>query len=560
MNHSCTRGENSVSVFLEKVFEIEQEIQGEMEKPATMIISPEEEEEFKNAIHCHICNAPFNDKVKMKSRVRDHCHITGKYRGAAHNDCNLHYKVSKKIPVIFHNLKGYDGHLIMQEIGKFNCEVQVIAQSMEKYVTFRTGNLVFIDSFQFLNTSLDNLVKNLAKEGDAKFRNMKQQYEGEKLQLLLRKGVYPYEYFDSPEKFEEQHLPPPESFFSSLNDTGISKADYEHAQKVWKAFGMHTLGDYHDLYVLTDVLLLSDVFENFRDFSLNVYELDPAHSFTLPGFSWQAMLKMTGVRLELLTDPDMHLFIENGIRGGISVISKRYAKANNDLVSNYDETKPKTWIMYLDANNLYGKAMSEALPTHGFRWLNEEERMQLLASNFNLDNGKGYIVECDLEIPDFDDNGSLHDWFADYPLAPEKLKISTEMISKFSSELLADLNMKHLQSEKLVGTLLTKSGYILDVRVLKLYLELGAKLKVLKRILTFKQSPWMKPYIMFNTEMRAHAKNAFEKDLFKLFNNAAFGKTMENKRKRRDIKLITSEKRMKKEIKKTYVCVFQEIR
>ena len=177
-----------------------------------------------------------------------------------------------------------------------------------------------------MSTSLSKLVYNLPETA---FHNVGKYYTKDKLDLIKRKGVYPYEYMDSIERFKETALPPKESFYSSLSDEHISDEDYEHAKKVWDAFGMETLEDYHELYNETDVLLLADVVENFRDICSSNYGLDPAHYYTSPGLAWDACLKITEVKLELLSDVDMLLMIEKGIRGGVSMASKRFARANN---------------------------------------------------------------------------------------------------------------------------------------------------------------------------------------------------------------------------------------
>ena len=174
---------------------------------------------------------------------------------------------------------------------------------------------------------------------------------------------------DSLERFEETSLPSIDKFYSKLNDSGITEDDYSHALKIWEKFECKNIGDYCDLYCRTDVLLLADVFENFRKKCLLYYKLDPTHYFTSPGMSWDALLKKTGVEIELLTDYDQYMFIERGIRGGISMSSKRFVKANNPMVSDYDPEKEKSYIMYLDANNFYGWAMSQALPTGRFKWV-----------------------------------------------------------------------------------------------------------------------------------------------------------------------------------------------
>ena len=176
---------------------------------------------------------------------------------------------------------------------------------------------------------------------------------------------------DGWDKFNKTSIPSKESFYSNLSMENISETDYRHASNVFKTFKLNNLGDYHDLYVPSDTLLLVDVFENFRKACIKEYELDPAHFLSLPGLAWQASLKKTGVELELLTDYDMLLMIEEGIRGGICHAVNRYAKANNEYMKNYDENKESLYIQYLDANNLYGAAMSEKLPINGFKWVND---------------------------------------------------------------------------------------------------------------------------------------------------------------------------------------------
>ena len=241
-----------------------------------------DEHNFQEATHCHICGEELD-----QDRVRDHCNLTGKYcvrdhchlTGAAHSDCNLNYKFTSRIPVIFHDLKNYDSHLLVKVMGMIKDRpISCIPTNDEKNISFSIGDLRFIDSLQFLNASLEKLVSNLAKEGEGKFRVLKRYVEGkEKILLLLRKGVYPYEYFDSFAKFSETGLPPKSMFFNSLKDEHISDEDYTPAKNVFQRFECRSLGDYHDLYVKSDVLRLAVVFENFREICLSYYKLDPAH-------------------------------------------------------------------------------------------------------------------------------------------------------------------------------------------------------------------------------------------------------------------------------------------
>ena len=289
-----------------------------------MIFGKEEAERYNKETKCWICEGEFNDDKDVK--VRDHCHFTGRYRGAAHNSCNLKYKKPNFTPVVFHNLSGYDSHLFIKNLGFTAGNIDCIPNNEERYISFtknievgsymnREGEtkpkyhkIRFIDSFKFMSTSLDSLVNNLPEEA---FNNLKRYYTGDKLSLVMRKkGVYPYEYMDSLERFKENKLPPRESLYSRLTSEHISDEDYQHAQKVWRMFAMKTLQDYHNLYNETDVLLLADVFENFRNICMENYKLHPAHYYTAPGLSWDACLKMTDVKLELISDTEMLLVIE----------------------------------------------------------------------------------------------------------------------------------------------------------------------------------------------------------------------------------------------------------
>ena len=230
----------------------------------------------------------------------------------------MQYKVPNYIPVVFHNLAGYDAHLFKRELAKYTTDIGVIAKNMEDYISFsikvevdkyvdKEGNervkemeLRFIDSIKFMNSSLDSLVNNLVKGGH-EFWGF-EDYEENQCKLLIRKGIYPYEYMDSWDKFKETSLPDFRSFYSNLNMSGVSDGDYKHARRVWREFEIRNMGEYHDLYLRTDVILLANVFESFRRVCLENYGLDPSHFYTAPGLAWKACLKKTGVTLELLLD------------------------------------------------------------------------------------------------------------------------------------------------------------------------------------------------------------------------------------------------------------------
>ena len=326
---------------------------------------------------------------------------------------------------------------------------------------------------------------------------------------------------DNWERINEPSLPNKGSFYSNLNMENIDDIDYRHGNNVFKIFKLKNLGEYHDLYVQSDTLLLADVFENFRNKCLKVYELDPAHFLSLPGLAWQACLKKANIKLALLTDYNMLLMVEEGIRGGICHSIHRYAKANNKYMNNYNENEESSYIQYLDANNLYGWAMSQKLPVNNFKKIEGTSKInEDFIKNYYENSKKGYI-EVDVKYPK-----KLHDLRSDLPFLPKRIKID--------------------KCKKLVCDLHNKKKYVVHIKSLKQALYHGLKLKRVHRIIEFNQKAWLKPHMDMNTKLRKLAKVDFEKDLFKLMSNTVFGKTMENIRKHRDIKLVTTDKKRNK--------------
>ena len=434
---------------------------------------------------------------------------------------------------MFHNLSGYDTHLFIRELGGHASDMEVITKNKEDYISFsvkvpvdsyidKNGEekdklieLRSIDSFKFMSSSLDSLTKSLVS-GEKKLFSF-EDYSELQYGLLIRKGVYPYEYVNSWDRFNKTRLPPISAFYSNLDMSSISEEDYQHAQRVWKEFGIHNLGDYHDLYLRTDVVLLANVFEAFRDTCLRHYKLDPVHFYTSPGLTWKACLKCTGIKLELLTDPDMLLMFEQGIRGGITQAVRKYALANNkNMGDKFDPKSESSYLQYLDVNNMYGWAMSQPLPTGGFKWVdvNPNEISELATRT-----DKGYLLEVDVSYPK-----ELHNPHNDLPFMCERMEINGV--------------------EKLVPILRDKKNFVIHIQALNQVLQHRLRLDRIHRVIEFDQSPWLKTYIDFNTQLRTAATNDFEKDFFKLMNNY-FGlwKTMENIRKHRNIKLVTTEEK-----------------
>ena len=431
----------------------------------------------------------------------------------------------------------YDYHFIIKGLAEeFEGDFECLGENKEKYTTFSVAikkesnedetiicRIKFIDRFRFTSTSLSTLVDNLSnkiiengkckycdccldyikirKSGELIFKyfNCKRRYlkkidnlelkkfkksfrntynfcnkDINKFMLLLRKCVYPYEYMDDWDRFNEEKLPNKNDFHSSLNMEDISEIDYRHALKVFNKFNIKNLGEYHDLYVQSDTILLADVFESFRNLCLNTYGLDPAYFLALPGLAWQACLKHSGVKLELISDIDMLLMIEKGIRGGIYQSNFRNAKANNKYMIDYDEKEASSFLIYTDYNNLYGKSVSVKLPVDGFEWVEDiSEIDENFIKNYDEDTNVGYFKEPDIEYPK-----KLHNEHSNLPFLPERMKVN--------------------KRKKLVCNLYDKKDYVDDIRSLKQALNNGLKIKKIHRVLKFKQRAWLKSYIDIN--------------------------------------------------------------
>ena len=487
------RGRDCVSKFCKRIISEAKRLYNSTPRKPMDPLTNEEKLEFKRAKECHIC---FKELSLKDMKVRDHCHYTGKYRGAAHVSCNLRYRIPNYIPVVFHNLAGYDAHLFIKELVKHTTKTGVIAKNTGNYISFsvkvevdknidKAGNekfkeieLRFIDSFKVMSSSLDSLVNNLAKGGH-EFWGFKG-YNSEQRSLLIRKAVYPYEYMDSWDKFKGE-LPSIDKFYSKLNMSGISKEDYQHAKNVWDKFELKNMGDYHDLYLETDGILLANVFESFRKVCIENYGLDPAHFYTAPGLAWKPCLKKTGVNLELLKGPDMLLTFERGIRGGITQSVHRWAIANNPYMSyEYDTSKPTEYLQYLDANNLYGWAMSQPLPAGEFNWVeikDLKQRPQNLKKTIDLmtERDCGYLLEVDVQYPK-----ELHDHHNDLPFVCEKIRtedfykdISEDIEARFdTSGYVPDRLLPIGKNKKVIGLMKDELGG----KIMKEFISLRPKM------------------------------------------------------------------------------------
>lgn len=585
-------------------------------------LTPDEWEEHNNATRCWVCTLPFTPDPEDK--VVDHDHHTGRYRGAAHRYCNtqitdlpkkrkgknnnnVNIEEGFKLPIFFHNFTGYDCYHLLRGMGKFIPKVwkiDCIAKSLIKFQSLNINNFIFIDSKAFILGSLDKNVKLLCESFDTHpqratalrqaFFPVFQYFEkicGDGLvdEDHFKKGIYPYEYMTSWDKLEETQLPSREHFSSRLNGgKRIKRKDLHRAAKMWASWKCKTLKDYTAYYCVLDVLLLQSVFDKFRDTCMHHenYGLDPSHYISAPSLSWNAMLmrnacKAEPIVIENITDQNMLMMVEKGIRGGLCQVMIPYSRANFQGMKSpleidqaeekleYDPTKKPSIIMAFDANNLYGWAMKQYLPIGDYIWVydadwedvgkdvDEKEYglfademsteiylNDLVENGWDLANEVGYILEVDLEYPK-----ELHNLHMDYPMAAEN-KVCDE-VSEFTKNSAFELGGKQLldsicdpKQKKLVVDFTPKKNYVVHYKLLQFYLKHGMKLAKVWKVMRFKQQPWLKKYVKYNSKKRKEAKKKGDKiatEFFKLMVNAIYGKTLERVRQRKAVSLATSE-------------------
>jgi ssDNA-binding Zn-finger/Zn-ribbon topoisomerase 1 len=540
--------------FLEQAVKFQQKHDGELYR-RSLHMTADDQAKFDSCNVCPKCRKTFDDdKIK---KVRDHDHITGKFRNALCSKCNFSLRMKRRtLPVIFHNFKGYDSHMIIKGgLGQMKeWKLDVIAQTREKFMAMTAKvpvdktkenktvyfDIKFLDSYQFMTASLASLVQNL--KSLPLTQNLKKQYPNLTDEVITRKGVFPYAYFDAISKLGETSLPPIDKFKNDLTGAECKTEDYDHAQDAWIKFDCHTFGEYMIAYLKLDVFLLADVFQEFRRVALEEDKLDPVHFVSLPAMSFKSAFKMTGETIHLLQDPEMYNLFERGIRGGLTFVNKHRLKS--ETVGN-----DHTHLKYYDQNNLYGSSLSKPLPHSEFSWLDDSE-IQHFSNPSNIlaipDEGDwGYYFEIDLIYP----NNIKHKT-VDFPVAPESGEVSKDMFSDFMKQFHKDLEScgqpDYKPCRKLLLTQYDKENYLVHFSILKFYLEIGMILKRVHRIIKFRQKAFLKPYIDSNSQKRALAQNNFEKDFYKYKNNSLFGKTMEDVRKRVNYKLVNDDQKYHK--------------
>jgi hypothetical protein len=459
---------------------------------------------------CLLCNEDVNNGVFIVrgfGMLPSNCIL--------HRECFDKFNPKRELIIIFHNLKGYDSHFIVDKFSKECTKFFTVPKTREKY-TFFTGEIhnikvKFIDSYAFLQDSLASLAKNL---NTSKFRFMKgREWSFFPKELIGQKIPFPYEYIDSEEKLYESEFPSDQKhWYSSLSNHTPSINDISKALNIFNNFDCQNIGDYMKIYLKVDVYLLAEIFEEFRYNVLKNYKVDPCHYFTTPGLAWDCAFSFIYSRnkdfkLELLNREDLiSFFTEPGtIRGGISTVSS---------LKYIDNLKEDEAIHYLDVTNLYGYAMTFSLPTGGFKFLQFDDMMyygmELLDAWFD-EYEYGLIYEIDAYI-----DPAYHNKYNDLPLLPS------------------------FYDKKLSPNFFKKTNYKIHVALLQqAYRFEGLVITKISRILQFNQSPWLKDYVEFNTDKRLNSSSESERSFYKLMNNGVYGKTLEDEQKRSDLKFFS---------------------
>jgi hypothetical protein len=481
---------------------------------------------------------------------------TGEYIGSMHTSCYKAYDrrfYDYQVSVFFHNGAHYDIPLYLKYLGSSTVDVDfkkvfIIAPSKEVIKRIDMCGARVVDSLQHLNTSLEKLVERLTDKFTHPekcvllLNHLRQQYpelSETQRQMLCRKGEFPYSWFDSMDKLTEDRLPPMECFKSDLSGKGISQQDYDFACLVWTTFRCRSFLDYLLLYNLSDSFLLMDVLIGYRKKLLDTFHLDPAFYASLPAFGFNAMMKFTQVKFELLSDPDMVLMFEASLRGGISMASLPVAVAENKFTryaagdESMEEKETDSWIVNADATSLYGSTMTLPLPVAGFEWMtipSEIPSMNEFVAACCDTEDKGALLDVDLVIPP-----EYHDLLNSYPPAPERMFVPETFLS--TSQQLG----KSDTCPKLVPHLGPRKNYVVHAHTLKLYIECGVVVLRVHRGIRYTQRPFMKSFVDVCIQMRKDATIAgdgFLADLMKLLVNACYGKFLEDRRKQPSLELI----------------------
>ena len=551
VKYNTYRGENAAQYFIDEALSIAEEYTEFRNCNKNIsLLSEENIKTFKASKECMFCKTLFNTPGIKKMLHHEHAAIgaigtAGEYIGAACGECNFAATRRKQMVCLFHNSKKYDSKLIIQALSKSSAsKVSCIAKNSENVLSLTINNkLKIIDSFAHLPCSLSVLTEDLKADGVSNFKITVNVFSKFKsiMSTVISKQFFPYEYINSVNlDIKSDNLPEREKFFSKLTSKGISTIDYRIANALYKAFSCKCLGDYMLIYNLLDVLLLADVWQNYRESTMKSYGVDPNYFLSIPSLSFAAAMIYTDARLEYINDAHIYLLVRESLRGGMVFLNKRFCVANRLGENEYNKDLPIKEIHSFDVNALYSYALTQKLPYNNISLLTDEELIKFDPLIISDCSNIGFLVCCDLKIPE-----SLHDYFSQMPPCPEKLVIKSEFISPYQSALV-DL-YKHLTAnpfdkEFLSLNLFDKKEYTVYHKTLQLYCKLGVRITKIHEVLSFTVTDTFTPYVKKNIELRNSAKNPAIKNIFKLMLNSFYGGLAMRKELQKNVKICTNEK------------------
>lgn len=521
---------------------------------APLRMTNEDWRNFLARTNCEMCSVEF---TKETQKHRDHEHLCpldslSTYRAALCRACNLCRAGEKlnDIGVVAHFGSRFDTKLLIRPMADRvrvgpNRRFKVVQKNRETNMVIFFQNYMFLDSFNFMDSSLAKLIEVNVKDekttAEPVFPILMNFVGGsvEKYQILCRKLPFPYKYLTSFDVLPVEQLPSRSEFTDDLKKEEISDSDYTLAQTVWDMFECKNFQNFLELYLSCDVILLSAIFTRYCDICARELGCDPCHFFSSSHLSWQCALKYTKVEIQLIDDMEIYNFIRKHIKGGLCFIATRYARANLPHLPDFDETQPRTELRYLDARGLYSWALRKPLPIGNFEWLDEEELLTFDVEKACAEQGKGYILECDVEVP-----YELRDWLKDYPPLAQKIIPDPALWTRYQrklAEITGQLGSAG-KTPKLIADLTQKQNYVLHGSLLLVCLKIGLKLRKIHRILKFDEVAWAKSYIDLLESKRQAAKTLFESNQMKKMMNSIYGYLLSDVSKRLKTSMVTSEK------------------
>lgn len=516
--YAAKRGPDCLQWFCQELMSLSTKINERLEQPnaPNCKLTKQQKTDYDLATLCHICDRKYYGK---NIKIRDHCHISGSYRGPAHIACSLNVRGKARVSVVFHGLRESDAACVIAKVNEliagdvtinridpqhpFTFTKRVLRETKEVSYSKNTY-LKLIDSFSFIPKSLEILAGNLNEEQLDHLKSGLSQANDEQLMLAVQKSAL-VPVIDDWSMYDDRSLPA-QWLFRSENGVEASEDEYDNSRSIWNSFGVTTVGEFCDLCLKIDVLRLVDVFESFRQTFFDIYSLDPVHYDSAALLAWESMLKFSKVRAELIGDIDQLLFVEKGYRPAFTHSPSSYAKANHvSMGDKYNPSQPEEYLLHFRAfDHLHERALSEYLPLSDFAWMPN-------ISDFDVtsvpdDNPNGYILEVDLEYPT-----AFHKSHYDYPLCSEHM------------------GPNHSDKQK----------YILHYRVLKQALAHGLLLKTIHRILRFKQSPFMRSFVQKNIKTaELSTENEIIRDICQLLNRALYEAATYNLRTSSETRLV----------------------